>query len=58
MIKMLITFVSLFVIFFVSIDLFRKMTQKEKWSVVKIAGYSAAIAFIVIVVLVSFVLLF
>jgi hypothetical protein len=58
MIKALITFVSLFIIFFVSIDLFRKMTRKEKWSVVKVTTYSALIAVIVMVFLVGIVLVF
>ncbi len=58
MIKMIITFISLFIIFFVSIDLFRKTTKKEKWSIVKVASYSALIALLVIVVLVGIVLVF
>lgn len=58
MIKMLITFISLFVIFYVSVDLFRHLTRKEKWSVLKIASYSLAIALAVTLVLVGIVILF
>jgi hypothetical protein len=58
MIKALIAFVSLFIIFFVSIDLFRKMTRKEKWSVVKVTTYSALIAVLVMMILVGIVLVF
>jgi len=58
MIKALITFVSLFIIFFVSIDLFRQMTRKEKWSVVKVTTYSALIAVLVMMILVGIVLVF
>jgi len=55
---MLVVFLSLFIIFFVSIDLFRKFTGKEKWAVVKTVGYSLAIAVLVVLVLVGLVILF
>jgi hypothetical protein len=58
MIKMLLAFISLFVIFFISIDLFRKFTRKEQWKVVKIASYSLAISVLVIIILVGIVVLF
>jgi hypothetical protein len=58
MAKMLIVFLSLFIIFFVSIDLFRKFTGKEKWAVVKTIGYSLVIAVLVVLVLTGFVLVF
>ena len=58
MVKMLIAFVSLFVIFFVGIDLFRKFTNKEKWAVIKTVSYSAMVALLVILVLVALVILF
>jgi cytochrome c oxidase assembly factor CtaG len=58
MTKMLIVFLSLFIIFFVSIDLFRKFTGKEKWAVVKTVGYSLAIAVLVVLALTGFVLVF
>jgi cytochrome c oxidase assembly factor CtaG len=58
MAKMLIVFLSLFIIFFVSIDLFRKFTGKEKWAVVKTVSYSLAIAVLVVLALTGFVLVF
>jgi cytochrome c oxidase assembly factor CtaG len=58
MAKMLIVFLSLFIILFVSIDLFRKFTGKEKWAVVKTISYSLAIAVLVVLVLTGFVLVF
>jgi len=58
MAKMLVVFLSLFIIFFVSIDLFRKFTGKEKWAVVKTVGYSLAIAVLVVLVLTGFVIVF
>ena len=58
MIKMILAFISLFVIFFVSIDLFRKFTKKEQWKVVKMAAYSFGISLLVIIVLTTLVILF
>lgn len=58
MIKMIVTFVSLFLIFFFGIDIFRKLTKKEKWSVVKLASYSAGVSVLVIVLLILLVILF
>ena len=58
MIKMILAFISLFVIFFVSIDLFRKFTKKEHWKVVKMAAYSFGISLLVIIVLTTLVILF
>jgi hypothetical protein len=58
MIKMLMTFVFLFVIFFTGIELFRKMTGKEKWEVAKTTIYSVSIALLVIVFLTLVVVLF
>jgi hypothetical protein len=58
MIKMLMTFVFLFVIFFTGIELFRKMTGKEKWEVAKTTIYSVSVALLVIVFLTLVVVLF
>jgi hypothetical protein len=58
MIKMILAFISLFVIFFVSIDLFRKFTKKEQWEVVKMVSYSFGISLLVIIVLTTLVVLF
>ena len=58
MIKALVTFISLFIIVYVGIDLFRKFSSKEKWNVVKTASYSALIALVTILFLVGLVVLF
>ncbi len=55
---MLVAFVSLFVIFFVCIDLFRKFTNKEKWAVIKTVSYSLVVALLVVLVLLALVILF
>jgi hypothetical protein len=55
---MIISFISLFIIFYVGIDLFRKFTKKEKWDVLTTVGYSAIIALMVMVVLTLIVVLF
>lgn len=58
MIKALITFISLFVIIYIGIDLFRKFTNKEKWDVVKTASYSVGVAVAALLVLFGIVVLF
>ena len=58
MIKMIMTFVFLFIIFYTGIEIFRKFTGKEKWEVAKTISYSLAISMAVIVFLVSIVVLF
>lgn len=58
MIKMIVAFLSLFVIFFTSIDIFRRLTGKEKIKVAQLAGYSFGIAALVMLVIVSIVILF
>ena len=58
MMQMLLTFVFLFVIFYTGIEIFRKMTGKEKWEIVKTLSYSLAIALAVVVFLVGIVVLF
>jgi DMSO/TMAO reductase YedYZ heme-binding membrane subunit len=58
MIKMVMTFVLLFIIFFTGIEIFRKMTGKEKWEIVKTVSYSLAIALAVVVFLTVLVVLF
>ena len=42
--KLIISFLALFVIIFTSVDIFRRLTGKEKLEFVKLAGYSLAIA--------------
>ncbi len=58
MIKIVLAFISLFIIFFTGIDMFRKMTNKEKLSLAKITAYSLGISALVVVVMVGIVILF
>jgi hypothetical protein len=58
MIKMLLTFVFLFIIFYTGIEIFNKMTGQEKWDIAKTFSYSLALALGVVVFLVSIVVLF
>jgi F0F1-type ATP synthase membrane subunit a len=58
MIKMLLTFIFLFIIFYTGIDIFRKLTGKEKWEVAKTTIYSVTIALLVVVFLTIIVVLF
>lgn len=58
MIKALVTFISLFIILYVGIDLFRKFTNKQKWDVVKTASYAGGVAVATILILVGLVVLF
>jgi len=58
MIKMLVTFIALFVICFCGIEIFRKLSGQEKWEVVKTVSYSVAISLFVIVMLTVLVVLF
>jgi len=58
MIKMLTTFIVLFGIFFMGIEIFRMMTGKEKWEMAKTISYSVAISLAVIVFLTILVVLF
>jgi DMSO/TMAO reductase YedYZ heme-binding membrane subunit len=58
MIKMIMSFVFLFIIFYTGIEIFRKMTGKEKWEVAKTLSYSFAISLAVVVFLVLLVVVF
>jgi lipopolysaccharide export LptBFGC system permease protein LptF len=58
MIKMILAFVFLFVIFYTGIEIFNKMTGQEKWEVAKTFSYSIALAIGVIVFMVCLVVLF
>jgi uncharacterized membrane protein YoaK (UPF0700 family) len=48
MVKIIIAFISLFLIFFFGIDIFRKMTGKEKISLTKWLGYSTVCSLLAI----------
>lgn len=58
MIKLVTVFVSLFVILFFGIDMFRKFTKREKWQVAKIAGFSALISLFAVLIMAGMVVLF
>jgi hypothetical protein len=58
MIKMLIVFISLFVIIFTSVDIFRRLTGKEKIQFLSLAGYSLAIAAITSLLALAIIVLF
>ncbi len=58
MIKIVLAFISLFIIFFTGMEVFRKMTNKEKLGFAKLAAYSLGISALVVVVMVGIVVLF
>lgn len=58
MAKMIIAFISLFIIFFFGIDIFRKMTGKAKISLTKWLGYSTLCTLLAVVAATLIVLLF
>jgi hypothetical protein len=58
MVKIIIAFISLFLIFFFGIDIFRRMTGKEKISLTKWLGYSTVCSLLAIVAITLIVLLF
>lgn len=56
--KIIIGLISLFLIFFFGIDIFRKLTRKEKISLTKWVGYSMLCSLLTVVAVTAFVLLF
>jgi hypothetical protein len=58
MVKMIIAFISLFLIFFFGIDIFRRFTLKEKISLTKWAGYSILCTLLTTALVAIIVLLF
>ena len=58
MIKLLTSFICLFGIFYMVIEIFRMMTGKEKWEMVKTICYSLSISAAVVVSLTILVFLF
>jgi len=58
MIKVLIAFVILYILFFTGITIARNMTGKEVLALTKIAGYSILCSVLTIAVLVSIVVIF
>ena len=58
MIKVVLAFVLLFVLFFAGITLARNMTGKEALALTKMLGYSIICSLLTIVVLISIVVIF
>lgn len=58
MIRALLVFAVLFAIIWAGIDIFRSLTNKERWKLTKIVGYSTIIAVVTVVLLSLFVILF
>ena len=58
MIRMILAFIVVFLIFFFGIKVFTQLSGKEKWVLTKLLAYSMVCAIITIVFLVSIVLLF
>lgn len=58
MVKAIFAFVVLFVLIFSGIELFRKMSGKEKWALTKTVTYSIVCAVLAILVLSLIVLFF
>lgn len=56
--KIIIGIISIFIIFFFGIDIFRKMTGKEKISLTKWLGYSISCSLLTILTVATIVLLF
>lgn len=58
MVKMIVAFISLFLIFFFGIDIFRKLTRKEKISLTKWLGYSISCTLLTTLLVATIVVLF
>lgn len=58
MVKIIVAFISLFLIFFFGIDLIRRFTRKEKISLTKWLGYSTLCSLLAIIAATLIVLIF
>jgi hypothetical protein len=58
MVKMIIAFISLFLIFFFGIDIFRKLTGKAKIDLTKWLGYSITCTLLTTLFVATIILLF
>jgi uncharacterized membrane protein YjfL (UPF0719 family) len=56
--KMILVFAILFTCLYFGIQIFREFTYKEKWELIKVAGYAVTIAAMATFFLVGFVILF
>jgi hypothetical protein len=58
MFRIILAFVLVFVLFYVSINLWRKATKRVRWDSVKVLTYSMFISILTLVTLSIFVVLF
>ena len=58
MIKMILSFLIVFGLTFGAIELFRKLSKKEKWELTTTLGYSIIIAVVAVLLLTLLVILF
>jgi hypothetical protein len=58
MFKIVLAFLFVFGLFFFGIKAFRNITEKEKWALAKLVGYSLLCTLMAIVLLVLIVVLF
>lgn len=58
MAKMILVFLVVFALVFFGIEIFRKLSEKEKWALTKTVGYSIIVAVVTITLLTVFVILF
>jgi hypothetical protein len=58
MIRMILAFIVVFLIFFFGIKMFTQLSGKEKWALTKLFAYSLVCAIITIMFLASIVVLF
>jgi hypothetical protein len=58
MFKMFLAFAMLYCFFFLGIRYTRRLTGKQRWSLVKMIAYSGAMAILTILAMTGFVLMF
>lgn len=58
MIKMLMAFIVIFSLFFGGIIMFRQLTKKEQWNLIKTLGYATICALLTLLVIGLFVIIF
>jgi hypothetical protein len=58
MAKMLFVFLTVAIFVFIGIEVFRTMSNKERWVLTKTVGYSIIVAVVTVLLLTVFVMLF
>jgi cytochrome bd-type quinol oxidase subunit 1 len=58
MIKIILSFLLVFAVFFIGISAFRSLSGREKWALTKIVAYSIICAVLTTVALIGFYLVF